>query len=137
MSKVLEGNFGSFHADGSDQQANNSGGGGGMSLEPRVAKLESDVENIKVNIADMKKDISGIRDELTENTVNIEKFKTQMSKEVGDFKTQMATDLGAIKIDIANTKSSLDKKISEMQLRLLGAIIGVPTVIYAIHRLWP
>jgi hypothetical protein len=41
-----------------------SGTGGGGHVEARVAKLESDVENIKVNVADIKADIRGLRDKL-------------------------------------------------------------------------
>ena len=38
-----------------------TGAGGGSGMEPRVARLESDVENIKNNIGDIKLDIREIR----------------------------------------------------------------------------
>lgn len=41
-----------------------SGSGGGNRTEARVAKLESDVENIKTNISDIKVDIRGLRDKM-------------------------------------------------------------------------
>ncbi|MFZ5584497.1 MAG: hypothetical protein ACOZHQ_01075 [Thermodesulfobacteriota bacterium] len=41
-----------------------SGSGGGDRTEARIAKLESDVENIKANISDIKADIRGLRDKI-------------------------------------------------------------------------
>ncbi|EIV8648103.1 hypothetical protein CWW57_RS00960 [Vibrio parahaemolyticus] len=49
-----------------NQPKKNQGNGGGDDLEARVAKLESSVEYIQRDIADIKGDIKGIRTELKE-----------------------------------------------------------------------
>jgi hypothetical protein len=55
------------HSDfGTAQISKNGQGGGGNGMEPRVAKLESDVDYIKRDIGEIKADVKDIKSDITD-----------------------------------------------------------------------
>ena len=58
--KVTSINQGNWRNSGSPG-GSSSDGGGGSNLEPRIAKLEANVEHIQTGIADIKQDVREIR----------------------------------------------------------------------------
>ena len=54
-------------------------GGGGDSMEPRIAKLESDVEHIKTDISDIKIDVRDFRKEIGDLKEKVSNTKVWIS----------------------------------------------------------
>ena len=52
------------HPDYRQIETQHSGGGGGGNMEARIAKIESDVENIKGNVTRMWDDLGDFRKEM-------------------------------------------------------------------------
>lgn len=100
--------------DASFRNGDGNGGGGDM-LEPRIARLESDVSYIRRDIDELKGDVKSVSQSMIIVLERLETIKESMNK-------KPSTD-------------TVDKKISEAKLAvLLGvpAIIAVGTGIYKI-----
>ncbi|WP_058912875.1 hypothetical protein [Entomohabitans teleogrylli] len=110
-----------------DVAGNYGGGGGGDSmLEARVAKLESDVENIKTNLSEARIDISRLR----ESSANTSRDVAVILQKMVDFDanlSQKATkdDLSqkATKEDIQSLKADIHKDASAQTWKIVSAII--------------
>ncbi|MNN36610.1 hypothetical protein D3C81_1505120 [compost metagenome] len=99
MSNVVQGGW----RDRSDGPSHTGGSGGGSELEARVAKLESHIEYIRRDIADLK----------------------------GDAKT-IATDVSALKVSAKSAEVTLGHLDSHMVTKgklALWALIGLATVV--------
>jgi len=81
-------------------------GGGGDMLEPRIARLESDVSYIRRDIDDLKSDVKSVSQNMITVLERLDTIKESLNK-------KPSTD-------------AVDKKISEAKLAVL---LGVPAII--------
>ncbi|MGC0994726.1 hypothetical protein [Pantoea agglomerans] len=81
-------------------------GGGGDMLEPRIARLESDVSYIRRDIDELKSDVKSVSQSMIIALERLETIKESLNK-------KPSTD-------------AVDKKISEAKLAVL---LGVPAII--------
>ncbi|MCE1480447.1 hypothetical protein LWU78_10800 [Enterobacter hormaechei] len=109
-------NNASFEHDGGN-------GGGGNMLEARVAKLEADVENIKVNLSEARMDIR----ELTKSSAFI--------------KTDISTALQKLKnidekLSSKASKDFVDSKAGDIKVWMLGLLllsIAMPIIMFLLN----
>lgn len=109
-------NNASFEHDGGN-------GGGGNMLEARVAKLEADVENIKVNLSEARMDIR----ELTKNSASI---KTDISTAL-----QKLKDIDE-KLSTKASKDFVDSKAGDIKVWMLGLLllsIAMPIIMFLLN----
>ncbi len=93
---------------------NNSGnGGGGVMLEARVAKLESDVSYIRRDVDEIKGDVKSIDKNMTIVLERLESIKESLSKKPSE--------------------EAVDKKITDAKLAVL---LGVPVIIAILTALY-
>jgi hypothetical protein len=93
--------------------SNGGGNGGGDMLEPRVAKLESDVSYIRRDVNELKIDVKSIDKNMTIVLERLESIKESLNKKP--------------------SADAVDKKISDAKLAILlgvPAILGTGTAIY-------
>lgn len=81
-------------------------GGGGSMLEPRVARLESDVSYIRRDVDELKADVKSVSQNMIIVLERLETIKESLNK-------KPSTD-------------TVDKKITDAKLAVL---LGVPTII--------
>lgn len=89
------------------------GGGGGDMLEPRVAKLEADVEHIKADVSELKLSMSKVGDTVG----SIDKNLAVLIEKFSGLKES---------VDKKPSSDAMDKKISDAKLSIL---LGVPAII--------
>ncbi|HBN5336724.1 TPA: hypothetical protein L3F15_000757 [Enterobacter cloacae] len=109
-------NNASFEHDGGN-------GGGGNMLEARVAKLEADVENIKVNLSEARMDIR----ELTKSSASI---KTDISTAL-----QKLKDIDE-KLSTKASKDFVDTKAGDIKVWMLGLLllsIAMPIIMFLLN----
>ncbi|AFP70268.1 TPA: hypothetical protein N5L20_004366 [Enterobacter kobei] len=109
-------NNASFEHDGGN-------GGGGNMLEARVAKLEADVENIKVNLSEARMDIR----ELTKSSASI---KTDISTAL-----QKLKDIDE-KLSTKASKDFVDSKAGDIKVWMLGLLllsIAMPIIMFLLN----
>ncbi|OAE43152.1 hypothetical protein A7J58_02605 [Enterobacter cloacae] len=109
-------NNASFEHDGGN-------GGGGNMLEARVAKLEADVENIKVNLSEARMDIR----ELTKSSASI---KTDISTAL-----QKLKDIDE-KLSSKASKDFVDSKAGDIKVWMLGLLllsIAMPIIMFLLN----
>lgn len=97
--------------------------GGDNMLEARVAKLEADVENIKVNLAEARSDIRDLKTTTTET-----------SKDVGVI-LQKLIDIDE-KISNKAGKDFVDSKTGEIKVWMLGILllsIAMPVIMFLLN----
>ncbi len=87
-----------------------NGGGGGSMIEARVAKLEADVENIKINLTEARADIRGLI-----NTSSL--TKTDISTIL-----QKLVDIDE-KISGKAGKDFVDSQVSGLKVWMLGILL--------------
>lgn len=102
---------------------NGGGGGGDNMLEARVAKLESDVENIKANLSEARADIR----ELTK-LANVTNTNTvSILEKIVFIEEKISTKAG---------RDFLDTKIGELKVWILGLLllsIAMPIITFLIN----
>lgn len=101
----------------------NHGGGGGSMLEARVAKLEADVENIKINLSEAKTDIRAML-----------KITSDTSRDVGVI-LQKLVDIDA-NLSKKSGKDFVDSKVGEIKVWMLGILllsIAMPTITFLLN----
>ncbi len=107
--------------DGSIPQRFSSGGGGGM--EARIARLESDVGEIKVDVAVIKTQIeSRFPDFATK--ADIADIKTETIDTKGSLSTSIADTNGSLSTSISDLKGSLSTKIADTKASLIQWMVG-------------
>lgn len=86
------------------------GGGGGSMLEVRVAKLEADVENIKVNLSEARADIR----ELTKNSASTSADVSTILQKLVDIDEKITGKAG---------KDFVDSQVSGLKVWMLGILL--------------
>lgn len=91
--------------------SNTDGGGGGDNmLEARVAKLEADVENIKVNLSEARADIR----ELTKNSASTSADVSTILQKLVDIDEKITGKAG---------KDFVDSQVSGLKVWMLGILL--------------
>ncbi|MFQ2658875.1 hypothetical protein ACK3ZC_06965 [Aeromonas caviae] len=103
-------------------------GGGGDMLEPRVARLESDVDYIKRDIGELKETAKSINATLQDIRVSLEGVKTNQ---------QTALDKLSKLDEKFATKVDLEARFNKMYLWLFGAVFTGCGLLFALLRLIP
>lgn len=109
-------NNASFEHDGGN-------GGGGNMLEARVAKLEADVENIKVNLSEARMDIR----ELTKSSASIKTDISTVLQKLKDIDEKLSTKASK---DFVYSKAG-DIKVWMLGLLLLS--IAMPIIMFLLN----
>lgn len=100
-----------------------SGGGGGNMLEARVAKLEADVENIKINLSEARSDIRGLVNTSSATKTDV---STILQKLV-DIDDKISGKAG---------KDFVDSQVSALKVWMLGILllsIAMPVITLLIN----
>lgn len=106
----------SFEHDGGN-------GGGGNMLEVRVAKLEADVENIKINLSEARADIR----ELTKNSASTKTDVSTILQKLVDIDDKLSNKAG---------KDFVDVKAGELKTWMLGILllsIAMPVIMFLLN----
>ena len=109
-------NNASFEHDGGN-------GGGGNMLEARVAKLEADVENIKVNLSEARMDIR----ELTKSSASIKTDISTILQKLKDIDEKLSTKA---------SKDFVDSKAGDIKVWMLGLLllsIAMPIIMFLLN----
>lgn len=109
-------NNASFEHDGGN-------GGGGNMLEARVAKLEADVENIKVNLSEARMDIR----ELTKSSASIKTDISTVLQKLKDIDEKLSTKA---------SKDFVDSKAGDIKVWMLGLLllsIAMPIIMFLLY----
>ncbi|BDC85263.1 hypothetical protein NUITMVA2_06200 [Aeromonas caviae] len=118
----------SHHQDHIDFGGPGGSGGGGDMLEPRVARLESDVDYIKRDIGELKETAKSINATLQDIRVSLEGVKTNQ---------QTALDKLSKLDEKFATKVDLEARFNKMYLWLFGAVFTGCSLLFALLRLIP
>lgn len=100
----------------------NGRGGGGM-LEARVAKLEADVENIKINLAEARTDIR----ELTKNSSSTKTDVSTILQKLVDIDEKLSNKAG---------KDFVDVKVGSLKIWMLGILllsVAMPVISFLLN----
>lgn len=100
MNNVTRGHFGKGRSPVDSSNTPTGGDGGGNDMVERVARLESDVEYIKRDVAEIKNDIKALRQEIQSDFKSVSsdfraEFKS-MSEEFKLIRAEMRTDFRQI-----------------------------------------
>ncbi|MCS5751985.1 hypothetical protein LNO16_24085 [Klebsiella quasipneumoniae subsp. quasipneumoniae] len=93
-----------------DLSNTDGGDGGGNMLEARVAKLEADVENIKVNLSEARADIR----ELTKNSASTSANVSTVLQKLVDIDEKITGKAG---------KDFVDSQVSGLKVWMLGILL--------------
>lgn len=118
----------SLHQESVDFGGTGGTGGGGDMLEPRVARLESDVEYIKRDIGEIKETAKSINVALQDIRVSLEGLKTNQ---------QTALDKLSKLDEKFATKVDLEARFNRMYLWLFGAVFTGCGLLFGLLRLIP
>jgi predicted RNase H-like nuclease (RuvC/YqgF family) len=111
-----------------------------MSVEDRLASLESDVKYLRNDMTDVKQHIRSLDNSL-------QSFKTEVAKEFGAVRTEAAglraemnKEFGAVRVSIESLKTSIESiktSIEKSKLWMLVTGVGVvmSTVVTLAHAL--
>lgn len=97
-------------------------GGGGM-FEARVAKLEADVENIKINLAEARTDIR----ELTKNSASMRTDVSTILQKLVDIDDKISNKAG---------KDFVETKVGDLKVWMLGILllsIAMPVIMFLLN----
>lgn len=106
-----------------DLSNTDGGGGGGDMLEVRVAKLEADVENIKVNLSEARADIR----ELTSNSASTRTDVSTILQKLVDIDEKISNKAG---------KDFVDAKVGDLKVWMLGILllsIAMPVIMFLLN----
>lgn len=97
--------------------------GGGDMLEARVAKLEADVENIKINLSEARTDIR----ELTKNSSSMKTDVSTILQKLVDIDEKLSNKAG---------KDFVDVKVGGLKIWMLGILllsIAMPVISFLLN----
>lgn len=117
-----------LHQESVDFGGSGGAGGGGDMLEPRVARLESDVEYIKRDIGELKDTAKSIDATMQDIRVSLEGLKTNQ---------QTALDKLSKLDEKFATKVDLEARFNRMYLWLFGAVFTGCGLLFGLLRLIP
>lgn len=114
---------GRYHENNASFEHDGGNGGGGNMLEARVAKLEADVENIKVNLSEARMDIR----ELTKSSASIKTDISTVLQKLKDIDEKLSTKA---------SKDFVDSKAGEIKVWMLGLLllsIAMPIITFLLN----
>jgi predicted RNase H-like nuclease (RuvC/YqgF family) len=104
-----------------------------MSVEDRLASLESDVKYLRNDMTDVKQHVRSLDNSL-------QSFKTEVAKEFGAVRTEAAglraemnKEFGAVRVSIESLKTSIEK--SKLWMLVTGVGVIMSTVVTLAHAL--
>lgn len=132
----------------------NGGDGGGGDMESRVAKLESDVSDIKTSVALLINKIDSVNDSLSDIKTSVGKLPTsevvqcrfelvenkltdlsdKVSKRPNEDKINTKFIEVNSKIELAAEKT--ETKIKDVRLQIILWILGLPSVVFGVYKLY-
>jgi len=106
-----------------DEHHGGGNGGGGNMLEARVARLEANVENIKVNLSEARADIR----ELTRNSSSTKSDASTILQKLVDIDEKLSNKAG---------KDFVDVKVGGLKIWMLGILllsISMPVISFLLN----
>jgi predicted RNase H-like nuclease (RuvC/YqgF family) len=104
-----------------------------MSVEDRLASLESDVKYLRNDMTDVKQHIRSLDN-------GLQSFKTEVAKEFGAVRTEAAglraemnKEFGAVRVSIESLKTSIEK--SKLWMLVTGVGVIMSAVVTLAHAL--
>jgi predicted nucleic acid-binding Zn-ribbon protein len=91
-----------------------------MSLDDRVAKMESDLKHVQEDVAELKTDVREIRHEVKDLRTEFSGFRVEVTREFGALRTELRTSVQQNKI---------------WMLLIASGTVLVPTVTALAHAL--
>ena len=93
-----------------------------MSVEDRLASLESDVKYLRDDMTDVKQRIQSLDNGVQNVRADLQSFKTEVAKE-----------FGAVRVSIESLKTSIEK--SKLWMILTGVTVIMSAVVTLAHAL--
>lgn len=111
-----------------------------MSVEDRLASLESDVKYLCGDMADVKQHIKSLDSGIQNGRAELQSFKTEVAKEFGAVRTEAERQFGLVRVSIESLKTSIETlktSIEKAKLWMLVTGVGVimSTVVTLAHAL--
>ena len=104
-----------------------------MSVEERLASLESDVKYLRKDVTDLQQHIQSLDN-------GIQNFRTEVTKEFGAVRTEAANqradmnkEFGAVRVSIESLKTSIET--SKLWMLVTGVGVIMSTVVTLAHAL--
>ena len=111
-----------------------------MSVEDRLASLESDVKYLRNDMTDVKRHIQSLDNGIQNVRADFQGFKTEVAKEFGAVRTEAAglradmnEKFGAVRVSIESLKTSIEK--SKLWMLVTGVGVIMSTVVTLAHAL--
>jgi predicted RNase H-like nuclease (RuvC/YqgF family) len=111
-----------------------------MSVEDRLASLESDVKYLRNDMTDVKQRIQSLDNGVQNVRAELQSFKTEVAKEFGAVRTEasglraeMNKEFGAVRVSIESLKTSIEK--SKLWMLVTGVGVIMSTVVTLAHAL--
>ena len=111
-----------------------------MSVEDRLASLESDVKYLRNDMTDVKQHIKSLDNGVQNVRADLQSFKTEVAKEFGAVRTEAAglraemnREFGLVRVSIESLKTSIEK--AKLWMLVTGVGVIMSTVVTLAHAL--
>jgi len=111
-----------------------------MSVEDRLASLESDVKYLRNDMTDVKQHIQSLDNGIQNVRADLQSFKTEAAKEFGAVRTEAAglraemnKEFGSVRVSIESLKTSIEK--AKLWMLVTGVGVIMSTVVTLAHAL--
>jgi len=111
-----------------------------MSVEDRLASLESDVKHLRNDMTDVKQHIKSLDNGVQNVRADLQSFKTEVAKEFGAVRTEAAglraemnREFGLVRVSIESLKTSIEK--AKLWMLVTGVGVIMSTVVTLAHAL--
>ena len=111
-----------------------------MSVEDRLASLESDVKYLRNDMTDVKQHIQSLDNGVQNVRADLQSFKTEVAKEFGAVHTEAAglraemnKEFGSVRVSIESLKISIEK--AKLWMLVTGVGVIMSTVVTLAHAL--
>ncbi|WP_247604398.1 hypothetical protein [Citrobacter freundii] len=112
-----------YDLDPHTNKSDGGNGGGGSMLEVRVAKLEADIENIKINLSEARTDIR----ELTKNSASTRTDVSTILQKLVDIDEKISNKAG---------RDFVETKVGDLKVWMLGILllsIAMPVIMFLLN----
>lgn len=104
-----------------------------MVAEDRIARLESDVAEVKGDVKTLNSRVSEIQADLQDFKINVAKEFASARAELGDFKTEVAKEFGRVRTEMKESFGSLRTSIESTKVWVLttglATLLGVAAIV--------
>jgi chromosome segregation ATPase len=111
-----------------------------MSVEDRLASLESDVKYLRNDMTDVKQHIKSLDNGVQNVRADLQSFETEVAKEFGAVRTEAAglraemnREFGLVRVSIESLKTSIEK--AKLWMLVTGVGVIMSTVVTLAHAL--